>query len=336
MKQIICNQPGQLELRNVEKPLLKPGEAIIKLKRIGICGTDLHAYEGTQPYFDYPRVLGHELSGVIDEVDESSDLKVGDKVAVIPYLNCGTCYTCKKGKTNCCQNLKVMGVHQDGGMQEYMSVPVSHLMKVNDLSFDEAALMEPLAIGAHAVRRVGMEKNDTVVVSGAGPIGIGIMLFAKAMGTTVIAVDLNVKRLEFCKEWADIDHIVDANQDVLAQIKEITDGNMADIVLDATGNKQSMEQSLDYITFGGKVIYVGLIKGKIEFNDPDFHKRETTLMGSRNATIEDFLNVYELLQKRQFDLQQYITHRSTFDQVSKDLPNWLNPESNVIKGVIEV
>jgi len=336
LKQLICNQPGELELKKIKKPPIKSKEAIVKIKRIGICGTDLHAYEGTQPYFDYPRVLGHELSGVIEEIEDGEDLQIGDKVAIVPYLHCGKCYTCKKGKTNCCQNLKVMGVHQDGGMQDYLSVPVSHLIKVNDLSFDEAALMEPLAIGAHAVRRVGIEKDDVVVVTGAGPIGIGIMLFAKATGATVVGIDLNMKRLEFCQKWAGIDYIVDARKNPQAEIEKITDGNLVDVVLDATGSKQAMEQSLGYITFGGKVIYVGLFKGDIVFNDPDFHKKETTLMGSRNATMEDFLAVYDLLKKRPVDIQQYITHRASLEGAIEAVPGWLNPESNVIKGMIEV
>ncbi len=337
MKQIICKEPGVFEKVDREKPALTTGHAIVKIKRIGICGTDLHAFNGVQPFFTYPRVLGHELSGRIDEIGiNEQNLKVGDKVAIIPYNYCGNCKTCKQGKTNCCPNIKVTGVHQDGGMQEYISVPTSHLIQVNDLSYDEAALLEPLAIGAHAVRRAEINKSDTIAVVGAGPIGLGIMLFAKELGAKVIAVDINTNRLEFCKEWIGIEQTVDAKSDPILEMETITNHDMADIVFDATGNKRSMEQSLEYISYGGKLVYVGLTKDTIQFHNPDFHKRETTLMGSRNATREDFKNVYDLLRKRKVDMQKYITHRSLFENMIKDFPKWLKPESNVIKALVEV
>lgn len=324
-------------MTDVEKPHLEMGHAIIRLKRIGICGTDLHAYNGRQPFFTYPRVLGHELSGIIEEIDTNEHhLHVGDKVSIIPYNYCGTCQTCKKGKTNCCRSLKVTGVHQDGGMQEYISVPLTHLLQVNDLSYDEAALLEPLAIGAHAVRRAGVSKSDTIAVVGAGPIGLGVMLFAKESGATVIAVDVNSNRLDFCKEWISVDYTVDAKLNPIKQIEAITGSNMTDIVIDATGNKGSMEQSLEYISFGGKVVYVGLVKDTIQFHNPDFHKRETTLMGSRNATMEDFQMVYNLLRKRKFDMQKFITHRSLFENMIKNFPDWINPNTTIIKAMVEV
>ncbi len=322
---------------DTEKPAIKPGHALIRIKRIGICGTDIHAYSGVQPFFRYPRVLGHELSGVIEEIGiNENDWNVHDKVAIIPYHYCGDCKACKRGKTNCCQALKVTGVHIDGGMQEYMTVPISHLVKVNDLSYDEAALMEPLAIGAHAVRRSGMNKSDTIAVVGAGPIGLGIMLFAKELGATVISVDMNTNRLQFCKEWLRIEDTVDAHLDPILQVEKITAGHMADIVFDATGNKHSMEQSFEYSSFGGKVVYVGLIEDNIQFYDPDFHKRETTLMGSRNATREDFEHVYKVLRTRKYNMQKYITHRFLFENMIQDFPESLKADSTMIKALVEV
>lgn len=337
LKQILCEKIGEFKMLEVEKPTLEKGHAIIKIKRIGICGTDIHAYNGVQPFFTYPRVLGHELSGVIDEIDSDEEsLKAGDKVAIIPYRYCGKCNTCKQGKTNCCPNISVMGVHEDGGMQEYISVPTSHLLQVNDLSLDEAALLEPLAIGAHAVRRGEVNCNQTIAVVGAGPIGLGIMLFAKEVGANIIAVDINENRLKFCHEWLDIKHSVNAIQNPVEAIQQITNGNMVDIVFDATGNKKSMEQSLDFISYGGKVVYVGLTKETIQFHNPDFHKRETTLMGSRNATIEDFLNVYHMLKNSKVNIQRYITHRAPFQYMLEAFPTWIKPDANVIKAMVEL
>lgn len=337
MRQLVCVKPGQFAMLDVERPVLEAGRAIVRIKRIGVCGTDYHAYNGQQPFFTYPRVLGHELSGEIVELDsDEQGLNVGDKVAIIPYMYCGQCKTCEQGKTNCCPSLKVSGVHQDGGMQEYVSVPTSHLIQVNDLTYDEAALLEPLAIGAHAVRRAAMSEDDIVAVLGAGPIGLGIMLFAKQCGATVIAVDMNERRLAFCSDWLGVEHTVNASGDVAAQIEAITNGHMADVVLDATGNKRSMEQSFDYISYGGKLVYVGLTKDTLQFHNPDFHKRETTLMGSRNATRQDFEAVYDVLKRHTVDIQRYITHRATFAEASEQFVQWLQPQSQVIKALIQL
>src|SRR5882762_3533347 len=153
MKALVCIRPGELEYREMDAPLAKPGESIIKIRRIGICGTDLHAFEGTQPYFEYPRILGHELSGELVEFDDAPGFNIDERVTFIPYFNCGTCVACRSGKSNCCVNLKVCGVHIDGGMVEYLSVPSYSLVHGNGLGYDQLALVEPLAIGAHAIRR---------------------------------------------------------------------------------------------------------------------------------------------------------------------------------------
>lgn len=337
MKQLVCVEPGQFAMLDVERPILKADGAIVRIKRIGVCGTDYHAFNGQQPFFTYPRVLGHELSGeVVELASDEQGLRIGDKVAIVPYMNCGQCRTCEQGKTNCCPSLKVAGVHQDGGMQEYMSVPTSHLIRVNDLTYDEAALLEPLAIGAHAVRRAEISADDIVAVIGAGPIGLGIMLFARERGAKVIAVDMNESRLAFCAEWLGVEHTVSVLGDVGQQIEAITGGHMADVVLDATGNKNAMEQSLNYISYGGRVVYVGLTKDVLQFHNPDFHKRETTLMGSRNATRQDFEVVYDVLKRRTVNMQRYITHRATFAEAGEQFAQWLKPQSNVIKALIQL
>src|SRR5687767_9715157 len=179
MKTLVCASPGQFEYRQVEKPLLTKGNAIIKIKRIGICGTDLHAYEGTQPFFEYPRILGHELAGELVEFDDAPGFEAGEAVTFIPYFNCGKCIACRSGKPNCCSNIKVCGVHCHGGMTEYLSVPSYSLVHGEGLSFDELALVEPLAIGAHGVRRAAVKQDQYVLVIGAGPIGLGTMEFAR-------------------------------------------------------------------------------------------------------------------------------------------------------------
>jgi 2-desacetyl-2-hydroxyethyl bacteriochlorophyllide A dehydrogenase len=337
LKGIVCLKPNKLSYNEIERPVFQHGEALVKICRIGICGTDLHAYLGNQPYFTYPRILGHELSGVIEEVGENElGLQKGDQVAVIPYLECGECVACKNGKTNCCTDMKVMGVHIDGGMRESMSVPVQHLIKTEGISLDQAALLEPFCIGAHAVNRSLIKKGENVLVIGAGPIGLGVMMFAKLQGANVIAMDINEERLDFCKKWAKVDYTINAGQQPILELVNVTNGEYPTIVFDATGNAQSMTESFNYVAHGGKLVFVGLVKQPITFSDPDFHKKELTLMGSRNATRADFDYVLSVIQSGQIDVGPYITHRCKIENLIENFEDWLKPESKVIKAIVEI
>jgi 2-desacetyl-2-hydroxyethyl bacteriochlorophyllide A dehydrogenase len=339
MKGIICEQIESFRMSvDLPEPELTEGHAIIGIRRIGICGTDYHAFKGNQPFFHYPRILGHELSGVIEQIGKNDEgLVIGDRVAIIPYMHCGKCLACRRGKTNCCTNMQVLGVHKDGGMRERISVPISHILKANGLTLDEAAIVEPLAIGAHAVRRAEVSESDTVLVIGSGPIGLGVMAFAKYAGARVIAMDINEERLAFCKSWAKADQTINAlESDVKLRLSEMTNGDFPVAVFDATGNATSMAKSFELVAHGGKLIFVGLVKGDIAFSDPEFHKRELTLMGSRNATVSDFDHVMDVLGKSVLDISQFITHRAAFDEMIDSFGTWLMPESKVIKAIVEV
>ncbi len=295
MKLLSCTSPGHFEYQEGEKPRLSEGRAIVKIKRIGICGTDLHAFEGTQPYFSYPRILGHELAGEVLEIGESEAIRKGDQVTVIPYFSCGICVACRNGKPNCCQKISVFGVHEDGGMQEYVSLPISSLVKKEGLRLEQLALAEPFAIGAHGVRRAGVKPGQVVLVIGAGPIGLGVMEFAKIAGATVIAMDINENRLKFCKDEWGVSHVVKAGKTANEEIQQITNGDFCDSVIDATGSLTAINQGFQYIAHGGNYVLVGLQKGEIAFSHPEFHKREATLMSSRNATREDFDQVLDAM-----------------------------------------
>lgn len=338
MKSIVCMEPGRFEMMEIPVPVPGPGEALIRILRVGICGTDLHAYRGKQPYFVYPRVLGHELAGEIVEIPDGldSDLAVGDPVCVIPYVHCGTCIACRSGKTNCCTQMSVMGVHRDGGMQEYMTVPIRHLVKTEELAPEQAAIVECFSIGAHSVRVASVRPGDHVLVIGAGPIGLGAMRFAKLAGARVTAMDINEERLQFCRHWGSVDDTVIAGQEALAQVEKITGGDFPVSVIDATGNTGSMEQALHFVAHGGKLVYVGLVKSDITFHDPDFHKREMAIMGSRNAMRQDFLDVIEAMRNGQIDTDSYITHRASFAGLIGQYEHWLRPEAGVIKAIVEL
>ena len=336
MRSLTCVEPGILQYINIEQPEFKKGFSIIKIKRIGICGTDMHAYEGTQPFFTYPRILGHELAGEFIEGDDADEFVAGDAVTIIPYFNCGKCIACRNGKPNCCTNLQVFGVHIDGGMMDYISVPSYALVKSDGLNYDALALVEPFAIGAHGVRRAAMQKREFVLVIGAGPIGLGAMEFARIAGAEVIALDINEGRLQFCKDYLKLPYTLNANVDnVLEKLKEITNGDMPAVVIDATGNQKAINNALQYLAHGGRFILIGLQKEAISFSHPEFHKRESTLMSSRNATREDFMHVINSIKNGLIDPEIFITHRVKFEGFKEVFETWMNPATGVIKAVIE-
>jgi len=337
MEALICTKPGTFEYQDIAPPILQPGHAIIKIKRIGICGTDLHAYKGTQPYFNYPRILGHELAADLIEADGADGFIPGEALTFIPYFNCGKCIACRNGKPNCCTDIKVCGVHIDGGMADYLSVPSYSLVKSEGLSYDELALAEPLAIGAHGVRRANVQKNEFVLVIGAGPIGLGTMEFARIAGAKVIALDINNQRLQFCKDRLKVEYTINAStDDAFAMLKEITKGDMPTVVIDATGSQKAINNALQYLAHGGRFVLIGLQKEEISFSHPEFHKRESTLISSRNATREDFVHVIDSMKKGLVDPTTYITHRVKFGGLKDVFNTWLDPATGVIKAVVEL
>lgn len=334
MKALVCTTPRQFDYINTEMPITAEGETLLKIERIGICGTDLHAFEGTQPYFNYPRILGHELAATIVET-KAIGFTADDKVTIIPYMHCGNCTACNSGKNNCCVNMRVFGVHIDGGMREFVTVPNHALLKSEGLSIDELGLIEPLAIGAHAVNRAAVTKGEFVLVIGAGPIGLGIAQFARIAGAHVIVVDVNDDRLQFCSTNVGVEHTINPlKQDVMEALKLITRNNMPTVVIDATGNLDAINNAFVYLAHGGRYVLVGLQKEQISFSHPEFHKREATLMSSRNANVSDFEHVMESIKNGLVQPANYITHKVAFDEVATQFESLLDPNSKVVKAVV--
>lgn len=333
---LICTEPGLLEYTEQPDPVFAEGNTILRIRRIGICGTDLHAFEGTQPYFNYPRILGHELAAEIIQTD-NADFTVGEIVTIIPYFYCGTCIACRNNKPNCCSAIKVCGVHINGGMAEYLSVPSYSLVKSNRLSFDELALIEPLAIGAHAVRRAAVIENEFVLVVGAGPIGLGIIEFAKLAGGKVIVLDINDTRLHFCKKQLQVDYVINALAgDVLQQMQDITNGDMPTVVIDASGNLKAINTAFQYMAHGARYVLVGLQKEEIQFSHPEFHKREATVMSSRNASRDDFEFVINSITNGNVKPLNFITHKVAFNKLAMEFPSYIKPETGIIKAMVDM
>ncbi len=335
MKYIVCEKPGEFVLKEKDAPIRKEGEALLKVTKVGICGTDLHAFAGNQAFFTYPRILGHELATRIEEIGENDKgLKDGDNVVAMPYLSCGECVACRKGKTNCCTSLAVLGIHTDGGMQEHITVPIDILIPAQNLTDDQMALVEPLAIGAHAVRRAQLKKGETVVIIGCGPIGLGLMKFAQIAGAKVIAVDINQQRLDYAKNTIGVDYVVLAGENAIQDISDITNGDMAAAVFDATGHKGALESGPDYMSHGGRYILVGLSKGELTFKHPAIHAKETSILCSRNAALEDFEHVISVLERGIFPVESFITHNVDYTDMIANFNSWVDPATGVIKATV--
>ena len=336
MKTIICQQPGELVLQNTIQPEEREGYSIVRIRKIGICGTDLHAFEGTQPYFSYPRILGHELAGEIIQTD-NKEFTIGESVTILPYYSCGTCIACRSGKPNCCVKIQVCGVHTDGGMREYFSVPTSSLIHSYGLSAEQLALVEPMAIGAHGIKRATITENDVVLVIGAVPIGLATIECARIASARVIVMDVNDQRLEFCRSTLGITDMINPLQGKAAEsLSELTNGDMANVVVDATGNLSAINQGFSFIAHGGRYILIGLQKGDISFSHPEFHKREATLMSSRNALRSDFEYVIKMIREKKVDPLKFITDRIQFDQLPTTFKPLLDPANSVIKAIVSI
>jgi len=336
MKVLTCVNPGVFEYSSIPDAVASEGNSLLRIRRIGICGTDLHAFEGTQPYFNYPRVLGHELAGEIVTTDNAAFEK-GETVTFIPYFNCNNCIACRNGKPNCCTAMKVCGVHTDGGMAEYLSVPSASLVKGQGLSLDQLALTEPLAIGAHAIRRAGVQAGEFLLVIGAGPIGLGIVEFARLAGAQVIIMDVNEDRLRFCRGQLNINYAINPlTTDALTELQSITNGDMPTVVIDATGNLRAINNAFQYLAHGARYVLVGLQKEEIHFSHPEFHKREATLMSSRNATRADFEYVIDSIKTGKTDPLKFITHRVPFGGLADEFPSYNKPGTGVIKAMVSL
>jgi 2-desacetyl-2-hydroxyethyl bacteriochlorophyllide A dehydrogenase len=336
MMAVVCRKPGELALE--ERPLPERGadEVLLGIRRIGICGTDYHIFEGLHPFLQYPRIMGHELSAEVLEAPKGSSFRAGEAVIVIPYLSCGTCVACRRGKTNCCTTLKCLGVHCDGGMAERFVLPEQNLFPTDGLSLDQAAMVEFLAIGAHAVRRSRLAAGDRALVVGAGPIGIGTALFARLAGAEVTLMDRVPAVLDLAGRITGIASTIAADDEAAGKIAELTGGEMFNVVFDATGNAAAMEKSFDYAASGGAYVLVGVVKDRIAFSDPEFHRRELTLFASRNATREDFDTVVSAMRAGKIPTDRLNTHSCTLDELPAAMPGWTHDRIGLVKAMVRL
>jgi 2-desacetyl-2-hydroxyethyl bacteriochlorophyllide A dehydrogenase len=334
LKAVICDEPYKLSVGSREAPTPADGEVLIRIRRVGLCGTDYHIFSGRHPYLEYPRVMGHELAGVVEAAPGASR-KSGQIVTVNPYLPCGRCIACRKSKPNCCVSIRVLGVHTDGGMCELVSVPESAVIDASGLTLEQAAMVEFLAIGAHAVARAGLTSGARTLVVGAGPIGVAAALLAGLDGARVSIVDVRESRLEYARSRLGLDPVFGSCEEVRAELAERTAGEMFDFVFDATGNIQAMRSGLDYVAHGGTYVLLSVVKEDLTFSDPEFHKRETTLLASRNALPADFQRVVRSIRDGTIPTDALLTHTFPAIEAPSRFPQLIVGADNVLKAMME-
>lgn len=322
MKQIVLEKPGSFAERDAQRPVASSGQALVRIARVGVCGSDIHAFAGRHPIYTYPRIIGHELSCVLVEVPPNDrDLKPGDRCAIEPYLSCGHCRPCQKGRGNCCEQIAVLGVHVDGGLQEYLTVPLALLHKSSLLSLDQLALVETLGIGAHAVRRSGIKAGDAALVIGAGPIGIATAQFVSAAGAKAQMVEKNAERRVYVEQMG---FAASPTAELLS----------ADVVFDATGSATSMAVSLSHVSAGGVLVWVGLTREPVSLDDGLFHRKEATLLASRNS-VGLFPEIIRSMELGTVDTAQWITHRLHFNEVISQFAA-LPARQGLVKAMIDL
>ena len=332
MRALSVREPGKLELVEVAPPALPEGWVRVGISHVGICGTDYHIFEGSHPFLAYPRIIGHELSGrVIDP--GTSKLAAGDAVVVNPYLNCGHCPACRSGTPNCCETLKVLGVHIDGGMCDEIAVPAGNLYPARGLDLADASMVEFLAIGAHAVRRTGLAGKERTLVIGAGPIGLGTAIFARIAGADVTLLDAAEDKIATA---ATLGFAAFNLNDVDGEAFKARRETGFDAVLDATGSLRSMSAALGYARNGGALTLVGVTSGDLVWPDAEVHRREMTIRASRNATEADFVHVMNSMLAGSVPTKALSTQATDLDHVVDDLPRWAKDRTGVIKAVVTI
>lgn len=339
MKAILLEQPGAFRHVEVAEPAAPgPGEALVRVHRVGICGTDFSGFYGKMPLMSYPRILGHELGvEVLATGAGVSNVRAGDRCAVEPYINCQSCFACRRDGGNCCENLKVLGVHTDGGMRSRFVLPARKLHPARALTPDQLALVETLSIGCHAVDRGQPRAGEHLLIVGAGPIGLAVLEFARLAGARISMTDVNAQRLEFARSKG-VQHavLVTGDGSEARKLEELTDGARHAVVIDATGNAKSMSHAFNYVAHTGTLVFVGISSDAISFPHPLLHRREMTAKGSRNSLPRDFGRIISLIEEGRIDTRPWITHRTGFADFIGNFPAYTKPETGVIKAIVEV
>ncbi|MCG8484058.1 MAG: zinc-binding alcohol dehydrogenase family protein [Clostridia bacterium] len=335
MKVVQIEAPGKINIVDKEIPKRNKDEALLKIKYCGICGSDVAAYTGNQPFATYPRIPGHEFSAEIVEIDDNEDgLQEGMLVTAIPYFNCETCYPCQKGKRNCCENNETMGVQRDGSFSEYITMPVKRIIKAQGLSAQELALIEPFSISYHASKRVDMSEGKKVLVIGAGAIGLFALISAKMKNAEVYVCDVYDHRLEYAKRLGAHGVINAHHEDVKEKVMAITNQNGMDIVMEAVGLPETFLNAIEWTSFGGQIVLIGNGKRHTEFNHSVILKKELDIFGSRNST-EEMRELVELVKIHDIKVTEIVSDIVDFKDSIDAFEKLKNNDGTTMKVLIK-
>lgn len=335
MRALVLNGAYDLSYGERNMPERKEGEILIKMRAVSICGSDIHAIRGNQPLFTFPRVIGHEISALVVDAGDSVQFTEGDNVCVMPCIPCDSCMACKAGKTNCCSSLKLYGVHEDGGLQEYLSLPERFLLKSPFPDrYEETALIEPLTIGYHAVSRMRPKPGKRLLILGAGPIGTACAVCARAIGMDVVLADISPARREFVRKTFAFSVFNPLDELEKAEVTESIAREGFDGVIDTTANKNSMEHAFEWIGHGGEIVFVGMFKGILEIDETAFHMKEPSLHVTRNSVPEDYRSVMRLWEEGRVDPGLFITNRTAFEDAATEILKWADGRQEVFKGIV--
>ncbi|SNS18743.1 2-desacetyl-2-hydroxyethyl bacteriochlorophyllide A dehydrogenase [Anaerovirgula multivorans] len=336
MKVVEIKEPGRIQVVEKEIPKPKKGEALLKIKYCGICGSDIATYTGNQPFASYPRIPGHEFSAEIIEVEDNNlGLQKGMIVTANPYFNCGSCYSCQKGKVNCCESNETMGVQRDGSFAEYLTMPIERIYNGKTLSAKTLALIEPFSISYHAINRGDIQKEDKVLVFGAGAIGIFAMIAAKLRGAQVYITDVFEDRLKQAMQMG-ADGIINASkEDINERVKEITEAYGMDVCIEAAGLPETFLNCIDSVAFGGKVVLIGNGKRETAFNHSVLLKKELNVYGSRNSLLNDFLSLIDLVTDDKVDIEKIVTDVFELHNVIDAFESLKNNDGSKLKVLVK-
>jgi len=328
MKALFLTAIGQTEIKEIEKPIPKEEEVLLKIGMVGFCGGDLNGFKGLFELQEYPNVLGHEVGGTIEAMGNQvpNTFKIGDKATIYPYLNCGKCISCRKGRRNACQDNKTMGVRRPGAMTHYISIDWQDLFLSEKLSLKELALVEPLTVGFHAAARGGVTNKDRVAVIGCGIVGMGAIASAVNRGAEVIAIDIDDSKMEIAKKIGVAHTINTSNENLHEALLRITDGDGPDVIIEAVGNAITYRAAVDEVAYTGRVVCIGYAKSAVEFNTGIFVRKEIEIVGSRNCT-DEFPEVIAYLEAGKFPVEEVISKIVSLEDAGAALADWaMNPK----------
>jgi threonine dehydrogenase-like Zn-dependent dehydrogenase len=338
MKALFLTQVGKSEVFEIDKPIPKSGEVLLKVEMVGFCGGDLNGFKGLFPLQEYPNILGHEVGAVIEELGEDVPLylRIGSKVTLYPYLACGTCVACRKGRPNACKTNKTMGVRRPGAMTRYVCAPWQDLFFSDQLSVRELALAEPLTVGFHAVSRGRVDSQDIVAVLGCGIVGLGAVAAAVNRHATVIAIDLDDTKLEIARKIGVTNTINPSKEDLHQRLQEFTNGDGPDVIIEAVGSPSTYRSAVEEVAFLGRVVCIGYAKAPVEFNTSLFVQKEIEILGSRNCVGKsDFPEVLSYLESKKFPVDDVISKVISIDEGPATLKSWAENPQGIIKIMID-